>query len=107
MASPVIMIMLTFSSPTSSHTRSGTKRATSTALLPVKLPPITLHCVAPCMSGAMGRLVVGPDCNPRSTSPPGEVMRSPVTGLSPPPRAKSTSSCRHTTPLGMPVVPPV
>ena len=34
-------------------------------------------------------------------------MRSPVTGLRPPPSANSTSSWRHTTPFGMPVVPPV
>ena len=34
-------------------------------------------------------------------------MRSPVTKSMPPPSAQNTSSWRHITPLGMPVVPPV
>ena len=32
---------------------------------------------------------------------------SPVTKLMPPPSVRQTSSCRHITPFGMPVVPPV
>ena len=36
----------------------------STILLPRKLPPITPHCVAPCMSGAIGIIVTGPPPQP-------------------------------------------
>ena len=33
--------------------------------------------------------------------------RMPLSASMPPPNAMKTSSCRHITPLGMPVVPPV
>jgi hypothetical protein len=106
-ASPVIMIMLTPSSPTSCHTRCASNFDTRTILLPTKLPPMTPHWVAPCMSGAIGNEVVGPWARPFSTIASGRSTFVPPTTSMPPPSAKKTSSCRHTTPLGMPVVPPV
>ena len=54
-ASPVIITPLIFSRSTSSQTRRGSNLPTSTTLLPMKLWPITAHCVAPCISGAIGR----------------------------------------------------
>ena len=59
-ASPVIMMLFTFSSAIARHTRAGSNLPTSTTLLPRNEPPITPHCVAPCMSGAIGSIVVGP-----------------------------------------------
>jgi hypothetical protein len=108
MASPVIMTMLTPSSSTSSQVRTGSNLAMRTMRAPRNAPPMTPHCVAPCMRGAMGMLVAAPPaalaCSTRSM---GVVTRSLVTGSMPPPSAKKTSSWRHTTPLGIPVVPPV
>ena len=51
----MIIMHCTFSACTRSQTRSGSKRAIRTMRLPTKLWPITAHCVAPCMSGAIGR----------------------------------------------------
>ena len=106
-ASPVIMMLFTFSSAIARHTRAGSNLPTSTTLLPRNEPPITPHCVAPCMSGAIGSIVVGPPASACSTSAPGMIDPVLDTGSMPPPSAKNTSSWRHTTPLGMPVVPPV
>ena len=36
-----------------------------------------------------------------------DAVEGPVSASMPCPRAMNTSSCRHTTPFGMPVVPPV
>jgi len=106
-ASPVIMIPLIRSSPTSCHTRLGSKRARRTILLPWNAPPITPHWVAPCINGAMGSIVPGWRSWARATSASGRSTRVLVVGSIPPPRAKKTSSWRHTTPFGIPVVPPV
>ena len=106
MASPVTMSTFTRSFSTSCQTLWGSKRLTRITLLPMKLPPITAHWVAPCMSGAMGSEVTGP-ARPFSTISSGLTTRSLDRGSMPPPRAKNTSSWRQTTPLGMPVVPPV
>ncbi len=107
-ASPVIMIACTPSSEISSNTVLGSNWGRSTILLPTKLPPITPHCVAPCMSGAIGIITACAGlARPFSTIASGRSTRVFVTGSIPPPRAKKTSSWRHTTPFGMPVVPPV
>ena len=76
-------------------------------MLPTKLPAMTPHWVAPCISGAIGNEVVGPCPSPFSTIASGRSTFVPATMSMPPPSAKNTSSWRHTTPLGMPVVPPV
>ncbi len=60
MASPVIMIELTFSFSTRRHTVWGSNLATRMVRLPMKLCPMIDHCVAPCISGAMGRRVSWP-----------------------------------------------
>ncbi len=57
MASPVIMRRFTFSFSTVRHTSSALNFARSTLVLPTKLWPMMLHCVAPCMSGGMGNVV--------------------------------------------------
>ena len=106
MASPVTIIELTFSAAAVRHTRSASKRAVRMMRSPTKLRPRTDHCVAPCMSGAMGKWVITKPW-PRSTNSSGRSRRVLVVGSTPPPRAKTTSLCCQTTPLGMPVVPPV
>ena len=53
MASPVIISACTRSASTRRHTSAGSNFATSTFLWPTKLRPITDHCVAPCISGAI------------------------------------------------------
>ena len=68
---------------------------------------MTAHCVAPCMSGAIGRNVSGTPIFAFSTMNSGCSARTFVIGSMPPPSAMKTSSCRQTTPFGMPVVPPV
>ncbi len=96
-ASPVIMIMLIFSCSTRRHVRSASNLAMSTTRDPRNAPLITPHCVAPCISGAIG-IIVG--CPPpasacafaASTRLDGPSTRSFVTGSMPPPSAKNTSS---------------
>ena len=56
--------------------------------------------------GAIGSEITGP-ASPFSTISSGLTTRSLDLGSMPPPRAKNTSAWCHTTPLGMPVVPPV
>ena len=77
------------------------------------VPPITrpfhmAHWAFPCMRGARARMLI------RAASSVGmrSVISSAVsTGCRPQPpppmAAKKMSSCRHITPLGIPVVPPV
>ncbi len=108
MASPVIMTMFTFSCSMIPHTSWGSNLGTRQMRLPTKLWPMTPHWVAPCMRGAMGRKVSAPPAAwPFSTICWGRSMRTPVSASRPPPRAKNTLRWGHTTPLGMPVVPPV
>ncbi len=102
------MIITTWiaSLPTSCHTRSAANRSISTARLPRNSCCISPHWVAPCMSGAIGKKVIGL-ADPLVTISSGAAMRWPLVTSMPPPRAKKTSSWRQTTPLGRPVVPPV
>ena len=99
MASPVIMSELTRSCSTKSHTFRASNLGMRTILLPTKLCPMTAHCVAPCMSGAMGRNVRHIPALPFSTMSSGRLARSLVIGSMPPPRAMNTSLCRQTTPF--------
>ena len=108
-ASPVIMITLTllFADELPDPVRVELRRR-GRSCCRRSCRPITPHCVAPCISGAIGNEVSGalPECpsrpSPRAGRPSCRSTRS-----MPPPSAKKTSSCRQTTPLGMPVVPPV
>ena len=86
MASPVIMIELTFSCSTRRHTSWGSNLGTRMIRLPTKLWPMTDHWVAPCMSGAMGSRVIWPPL-PFSTISSGRWIRVLVWGSTPPPRA--------------------
>ncbi len=86
MASPVIMMELTFSAPTSSHTSRGSNLAMRTILEPTKLWPMTHHCVAPCMRGATGRCTM-PPLAPLGAMVAGSVTRSLLMGSMPPPSA--------------------
>jgi hypothetical protein len=100
--------MLTRSASTADHTTSGSSEPSrSTIRAPVKNHMNDVHCAAACMSGAMAKNVMPPSPM-RSGSSAGDVT-SPCSRIgSPPPRhAKNASSWRHTTPFGMPVVPPV
>jgi hypothetical protein len=66
------------------------------------------HWAAPCiMGGITMKTRPPPDAAARSAIVNSLVTRSPVTASMPCPSAKYTSSWRHITPLGMPVVPPV
>ena len=66
---------------------------------------MTVQHPAACMSGASVKNVVGSGAM-RSTSSPTEVISGRL-GSPPPMQAKKASSWRHSTPLGIPVVPPV
>ena len=102
----MIIIAFTRSRSTRRQTFFGSNFAISTVLRPTKLPPMTPHCVAPCMSGAIGNMVSAP-ARPRSAMSSGFCARMPVRTSMPPPSVINTSSWRQTTPFGMPVVPPV
>jgi hypothetical protein len=65
------------------------------------------HWDEACISGGVGSATSELSCR-RSGSSSGRVMALPIRVTSPPPMAaKKMSSCRHITPLGFPVVPPV
>ena len=89
-ASPVIISRFTRSASTSRHTSAASKRSMRMMRLPVKLPPITLHCAAPCMSGMVGRLVIA-NALPFSMNSVGSCITWPLRRSMPPPRAISTS----------------
>ena len=54
MASPVIMIRLIFSSAMVRQASAASNFERKTTFEPMKLPDITLHWLAPCISGAVG-----------------------------------------------------
>ena len=76
----------------------------------ITLPPLNsalnaIQCAVPCMNGHAGtHLVRG--TRQRSAISSGVVIGAPPP-LAPPIAPKNTSSWRHITPFGMPVVPPV
>ena len=80
-----------------------------TAVLPSNNVRYTVIWPAPCMNGGMISVTSPLGCAGSifSLALVGEVTRSLVNTSMPPASAKYTSSWRHITPLGMPVVPPV
>ena len=106
-ASPVIEIVVMPYFATASHTRCGSNFGRITLVRPFMSPPRVPHCAAPCMSGASTRVAPGSAALASFDSLYSSSMRSPVTKSMPPPRVRHTSSCRHITPFGKPVVPPV
>src|SRR3972149_10855561 len=64
------------------------------------------HCAAPCIRGAAGSDGITWPAFAFSLTCSGVVGGAPY-GLPPISAAKNRSSCRHITPFGMPVVPPV
>ena len=76
------------------------------------VPPLNrvekaIQCAVPWVNGDAGRQRVRPAvATALATSSSGDPTGSPP-GLPPPRAANNTSSWRHTTPLGSPVVPPV
>ena len=59
------------------------------------------------MNGGMGNLTSCPPSAPTRARCHSSVTGSLVCQSMPPPSTRQMSSCRHTTPLGLPVVPPV
>ena len=109
MASPTTTTALARSASTRRHAAIGSNPPSGmvTIVPPPKNVENASQCPAACMKGGMARAVT-PGRSTRSASSSARVMWSPEANGSPPPMAaKKMSSCRHTTPLGMPVVPPV
>jgi hypothetical protein len=106
-ASPVMAMTLTFSCSTSRHTSCASNFGISTTVLAVNSAPSAAHCAAPCIIGATGNRTSGPPSAPSRASFHSSSTGSLVMKSMPPPSTRHTSSWRHTTPLGMPVVPPV
>ena len=74
------------------------------------LPPVkalkAIQWAAPCMNGAAG-ISLAPPLRGVSTISSRSAHSSPVPSWRPPRAAGKMSPWRHSTPLGMPVVPPV
>jgi hypothetical protein len=108
-ASPTMEMMFTLSRSTSDQISCASSRrdVASTTLPPLCRPIIAAQCPLPCISGATGS-VAGGAVRAIAFVPisSGAVIGGPP-GLPPCSPAKKTSSCRHMTPFGMPVVPPV
>ncbi len=106
-ASPTSEMLLTRSFSTVRSTSSGTNLRWITTRCPKLKPMKAVSVEVPCISGAVGKKVIpAPPAATRSASSSGFFTGSPV-GAPPPRPAKNRSSCRHMTPFGMPVVPPV
>jgi hypothetical protein len=106
MASPTNVIVFTRSRATASQTPSGSKRGMSTMRSPQKNPMNTPSCAAPWISGGTGNCTTTARVFAFSASSSGLSIGTPA-GFPPPIPVKNRSSWRHTTPFGMPVVPPV
>ena len=108
-ASPTIAMALTFSRSIVSS-RSSTSRPRLSRVTAQPPPDMTMSWVmhpVPCMSGQAGRPTVPGPCTrsrmmPMSGSPSRTRASKPA-----PTTLRKRSSCRHITPFGMPVVPPV
>ena len=107
MASPVIDITFTCSRSTRRHASAASNLAVSTTLFPLNSAPRVPHWAAPCISGGIGNDAAPAPAAARSASSVGRSSFLPVNRSMPPPSVRKTSSWRHTTPLGMPVDPPV
>src|SRR5665213_1662751 len=109
MASPTTTRALARSASTSRQTAAGSKAPPGvvTTVPPPKSVEKANQCPAACMNGGTASAVI-PGRSTRSANSSGRVMWLPDANGSPPPMAaKKMSSWRHSTPLGMPVVPPV
>ena len=105
-----MVIMCTPSAATVRQTAWGSSEpGRRTTLPPANSQDRLVHCPAACMRGATGRKTAAdPSGAMRSTMPSGVVMAPSRRAGSPPPMQEwKASSWRQTTPLGMPVVPPV
>lgn len=106
-ASPTSDMLVTFSFSTVRSTSSGTNLRWITTRWPKSNPMNAVSVEVPCISGGVGKKVIpAPPAATRSASSSGFLTGSPV-GAPPPNPEKNRSSCRHITPLGIPVVPPV
>ncbi len=107
-ASPVMPRTFTFSRSISFQICSASNFESSTVVSPWIKPRMVDTWPAPCISGAAGRLTPGVVLSTaRSDSTSGRSIFSLLWASMPPHSAKKMSSCRHITPFGMPVVPPV
>ena len=106
-ASPTITMKLACSRSTSSHSFSASSRCSAgiTTAPPLNNAPKAIQCAVPCMNGHAGTHLVRA-ARQRSAISSGEVIGFPPPPA-PPMAPKKTSSWRHMTPLGIPVVPPV
>ena len=105
-----MVMRLTPSSATVSHTSWGSSEpGRRTTFPPANSHDRLVHCPAACISGATGRkMAIDASGVMRSTISSGVVMAPCMRDGSPPPMQEwKASSWRHTTPFGMPVVPPV
>ena len=109
MASPTTTRMFTASLPTRRHAAAGSKRPSGsvTSFPPPNSMVNASQWALECMNGGHGSAVM-PGRITRGASSSGDAMKLPSAIGSPPPiPAKKMSSWRHSTPFGMPVVPPV
>ena len=70
-------------------------------------PPSVPHWAAPCISGASTKPTDGSPSLASRDIWCSSSIRTPVWKSMPPPSTRHTSSWRHMTPFGYPVVPPV
>lgn len=107
MASPTRETLLTLSFSMVRSTSSGTYPRCVTTRCPKWNPMNAVGVEVPCSSGAVGKK----DARAARRDPFGQFLGPGhrFAGLGAPPQrpAKTRSSRRHTTPLGIPVVPPV
>ncbi len=108
-ASPTTWVMSTFSRSMVRHTSAASSRVVSCWMTTV-LPPVKAvkmdHCAAPCIIGGRGRYLPPPPFE-ASTIASTDANTSLCPKPRPPIAATKMSCWRHSTPLGMPVVPPV
>ena len=103
-------MVVTFSCSTMRQMPSGSnlREAASTMVLPWWKQMKAAHWAAPCMRGAAVAMVRVPaDSSTRAARSSGAAGGSARPMAERSMAAKKMSSCRHITPLGMPVVPPV
>ncbi len=106
-ASPMSTMTLTPRRCTTRQTSSGSNRLVSTTVSPPNSSASAAHCALPWMSGARHSRTIPPISWPRLTCAHSSGTGMPVMKSMPPPSTRHTSSCRHSTPFGYPVVPPV
>ena len=101
------IITFTLCRSISRQTSCGSNRRVSTTVSPPNSAPSVATCAAPWISGAEHSRTSPADSCPRRDCSHSSASTSPVMKSMPPPSVRQMSSCRHMTPLGRPVVPPV